>query len=297
MSFVANFIAFLAVKEFRKLYSQLHLARFLDTVYMLWPCLSICLFVTSLALKLMTKLQWSFHPNVSAKYTGQENLRLSTNIWLYQTMFLWQLLSWIVHSSLDRYARTALMLVTSGQWCRPTQSVIQHVVITPPDWHKVHYLHTWLLLCTCFISRESQTTRNVYWSRAWPPICACLSLAAFPHYCTDDVTWRNGRGCPLVVHYWADLQSVHGFRCYDNIARTRNVSECLYSLCACLFHWYCSFASLFIQSVFVQLYSRSLQTSICQLTQSVVHSLCELSFLLGEEAEASPSIADTLWRV
>jgi len=28
----------------------------------------------------------------------------------------------------------------------------------------------------------------------------------------------NGRGCFLVVHYWADLQSVHGFRCYDNIA-------------------------------------------------------------------------------
>jgi len=28
----------------------------------------------------------------------------------------------------------------------------------------------------------------------------------------------NGRGCPLVVNYWADLQSVHGFRCYDNIA-------------------------------------------------------------------------------
>jgi len=25
---------------------------------------------------------------------------------------------------------------------------------------------------------------------------------------------------------------VHGFRCYDNIARTRNVSECLYSLYA-----------------------------------------------------------------
>jgi len=27
----------------------------------------------------------------------------------------------------------------------------------------------------------------------------------------------NSRGCPLVVHYWAELQSVHGFRCYDNI--------------------------------------------------------------------------------
>jgi len=30
---------------------------------------------------------------------------------------------------------------------------------------------------------------------------------------------------PLVVHYWADLQSVHGLRCYGNITRTRNVSE------------------------------------------------------------------------
>jgi len=44
------------------------------------------------------------------------------------------------------------------------------------------------------------------------------------------VTWENGSGCPLVVHYWADLQSLHGFRCYENIARTQNVSECLYSL-------------------------------------------------------------------
>ena len=28
------------------------------------------------------------------------------------------------------------------------------------------------------------------------------------------------------MHYWAALQSVHEFRCYDNIALTRNVSEC-----------------------------------------------------------------------
>ena len=31
------------------------------------------------------------------------------------------------------------------------------------------------------------------------------------------ITLGNGRRCPLVVHYWADLQSVHGFRCYGNI--------------------------------------------------------------------------------
>ena len=30
----------------------------------------------------------------------------------------------------------------------------------------------------------------------------------------------HGRGCPLVVHYWADLQSGHGLRCYGNITRT-----------------------------------------------------------------------------
>ena len=33
-------------------------------------------------------------------------------------------------------------------------------------------------------------------------LCVCLSLAALPQYCTDpDVSWRNGRRCPLVVHY------------------------------------------------------------------------------------------------
>ena len=30
----------------------------------------------------------------------------------------------------------------------------------------------------------------------------------------------SGRGMPLVVNYWADLQSVHGLRCYGNITRT-----------------------------------------------------------------------------
>jgi len=50
-------------------------------------------------------------------------------------------------------------------------------------------------------------------------LSVCLSVAAFPHYCTDpDVFWGNGRACPLAVHCWADLQSVHGFRWYDNIA-------------------------------------------------------------------------------
>jgi len=50
-------------------------------------------------------------------------------------------------------------------------------------------------------------------------VCVCLCAATCPHYCTDpDVTCGNGRGCSLDVQYWADLQSLHGFLCYDNIA-------------------------------------------------------------------------------
>jgi len=60
--------------------------------------------------------------------------------------------------------------------------------------------------------------RDVYQPRPSVRLCVCLSLAEFPHYCTDpDVTWGDGTGCPLVVHGWADLHSAHGFRFYDNI--------------------------------------------------------------------------------
>ena len=49
----------------------------------------------------------------------------------------------------------------------------------------------------------------------------CLSVC--PHYCTEpDVTWGSGKGCPLVVHYWADLQLVHGLHCYGNIMEMRS---------------------------------------------------------------------------
>jgi len=63
-------------------------------------------------------------------------------------------------------------------------------------------------------------------------LCVCLSLAAFPHYCTDpDVTCGNGSGCPVVVQYWADLQLVHGSRCYDNIHVCKLIA--LYTANAC----------------------------------------------------------------
>jgi len=47
------------------------------------------------------------------------------------------------------------------------------------------------------------------------------------------------------VHYWADLQSVHGLRCYGNITRTRNVSEYMLVLALCLVCFCCVRFSFF----------------------------------------------------
>ena len=79
--------------------------------------------------------------------------------------------------------------------------------------------------------------REMYCGHACLCVClsVCLSAAACLHYCTDPgVIWESGRGCPLVVHYSADLQFVHGLRCYGTITRTRNVSEYILVLALCL---------------------------------------------------------------
>ena len=56
-----------------------------------------------------------------------------------------------------------------------------------------------LCMCVCEILRAC--------------VCLCRSCAAF----SQHVTLANDRGCLLVVHYWADLQSVRRFCCYDNM--------------------------------------------------------------------------------
>jgi len=96
------------------------------------------------------------------------------------------------------------------------------------NWHDCQ----WMIIDHIdYISREAQLRWNVYWS--WLSVCLCVFLSVphrIPHYCMDpDVTWGNSRGCPLVVHYWPDLKSVHGFCCYEMSA--------LYSL-MCLVYLY-----------------------------------------------------------
>jgi len=54
----------------------------------------------------------------------------------------------------------------------------------------------------------SRRRRKMYCGHARLCVCVCVSTAVHPHYCKDPgVTWGRRRGCPLVVHYWADLQS------------------------------------------------------------------------------------------
>jgi len=84
-----------------------------------------------------------------------------------------------------------------------------------------------VIIVIIITSRASRRRREMYCGHTRLCLSVCLSEAACPHYCTDpDVTCGMIGGAPLVVRYWADFQSVHGLRCYDNMARTRNVSEC-----------------------------------------------------------------------
>ena len=50
------------------------------------------------------------------------------------------------------------------------------------------------------------------------PICVCLSVRGRMPTLLHGPGCNLGsrRGCPLVVHYWADLQSLHALRCYGN---------------------------------------------------------------------------------
>jgi len=66
--------------------------------------------------------------------------------------------------------------------------------------------------------------------------------------CNLEEWWRY---CPLVVHYWADLQSVHRFRCYDNVALNTKCQRVLV-LAVCLvmflFVMYCDMILFYLRS-------------------------------------------------
>jgi len=72
------------------------------------------------------------------------------------------------------------------------------------------------------VSRRRRRRREMYCGHARMCVCVCLCvcmsvrgrMSALLH--GPGCNLGSGRGCPLVVHYWVDLQSVHGLRCYGN---------------------------------------------------------------------------------
>ena len=77
----------------------------------------------------------------------------------------------------------------------------------------------YLRLITFCVSRRR---RKMYCGHERLCVCVCLSVRGRTPTLLHrpGCNLRRGGGCPLVVHYWADLQSGHGLRCYGNITRS-----------------------------------------------------------------------------
>ena len=58
-------------------------------------------------------------------------------------------------------------------------------------------------------------------------VCVCLSVSHRISTLLRGCGCNLGEwwGCPVVVHYWTDFQSVYGFRCYDNSAERKMLAS------------------------------------------------------------------------
>ena len=74
----------------------------------------------------------------------------------------------------------------------------------------------------------------MYSGHAHLSVCVfCLSLAAFPHYCTDpDLTLENGRGCPQSSTIEWICNWCMGFVAMTTQRERKMSAGALYSLCA-----------------------------------------------------------------
>jgi len=82
--------------------------------------------------------------------------------------------------------------------------------------------------------RVSRRRREMYCGHPRLGVCVSVRGRMPTLLLGPGVTWGSGRGCLLVVHCWADLQSRHGLLCYGNITLTRNVSEYMLVFALCL---------------------------------------------------------------
>jgi len=109
-------------------------------------------------------------------------------------------------------------------------------------------------------------------------VCVCLSLATLLHGLGCDL--GNSRECPLIVHYWTDLQSVHRFRCHDNIAPNAKYQQVLVLALSLVIN---------IEMTFWQTFARKLSSQRSLLTGDCIPSSCSFSWSLNGKFAASHS--------
>jgi len=83
----------------------------------------------------------------------------------------------------------------------------------------------------------------------------------------------NGMGCPLVVHYLADLQSVHGFgfRCYDNTSENAKCQRVLV-LALCLAIIIIIIITVIIRKASISVYLLQMQGNSLHITPKHDHT-------------------------
>ena len=73
--------------------------------------------------------------------------------------------------------------------------------------------------------RVSRRPREMYCGHARLSVCLSVRGRMLTVLHGPGCNLGSGRGCPLLVHYLADLQSVYGMRCYGNIMEMRGRAQ------------------------------------------------------------------------
>ena len=121
-------------------------------------------------------------------------------------------------------------------------------------------------------------------------------IATLMHGRADpDVSWGNGRGCPLVVHYWVDLHWVHGFNCYDNISLNAKCQRVLVLAVCLVAHGDNFLLCRRTDQTNTQLIVRSFAQLSCSLIGSKLLPMADCG-LLADPLVSVTNLGQWLWR-
>jgi len=108
----------------------------------------------------------------------------------------------------------------ASQWCQPRYCQSRTSSLALPRWKTIRWLHfAWVV----------DDAKCIVVTRVCVYLCVCPRPHAYTLLSGPGCNLGSGRGCPLVVHYWADLQSVNGLRCYGNTRTARPTARTMHA--------------------------------------------------------------------